>query len=87
MTKNVLGIENPVSVNGLTIIPVVKLSLNYSFAAGISVFSTKQPIAAVIVSPSQKRAFRVTGEEIPLEQLIKEIPGIKETLEKIQPSL
>lgn len=87
MTKTVLDIDNPVAVKGFTIIPVVKLSLHYSFAAGIWVFSTKQPIAAVIISPSQKRAINMAGEEIPLEQLIQEVPNIKETLKGIQPSL
>lgn len=84
MTNTVLGIDNPVSVNGFTIIPVVKLSIHYSFSAGVSIFSTRQPIAAVIISSSQKRAISITGEEMSLEGLIQEIPGIKETLEKIQ---
>jgi uncharacterized spore protein YtfJ len=85
MTKTVLGIDKPVSVKGFTIIPVVKLSLHYSFAAGISIFSIKQPIATVIVSASQRKAISITGETISLEQLIQEVPSIKETLEEIQP--
>ncbi len=87
MIKSVLGIDDPISVKGITIIPVVKLSLHYSFTAGISIFSTKQPIAAVMVSLSQKKAFKISGEEMPLEQLIQEVPQIKETLERIQSSL
>ena len=83
MTKNILTTDNPVSVRGLTIIPVVKLSLHYSFAAGISIFSTKQPIAVVLLSQSQKKALRITGEEILLEQLMLEVPDLKETLERV----
>jgi len=85
MTKTILSTDKPVSVNGFSIIPVVKFSLHYSFAAGISIFSIKQPIAVVIVSPSQIKAISITGETIALEQLIQEVPSIKETLEEIQP--
>ena len=87
MTKNILTTDNPVSVRGLIIIPVVKLSLHYSFAAGVSVFSTKQPIAVVLVAQSQKKALRITGEEVPLKQLMLEVPDLKETLERITPVL
>jgi uncharacterized spore protein YtfJ len=87
MTKSVLTIDNPVSVKGLTIIPVVKLSLHYSFTAGISIFSIKQPIAAIIISPLQRKALRITGEEIPLEQLLQEVPEIVKALERVQPAL
>jgi uncharacterized spore protein YtfJ len=87
MTKNVLTIDNPVSVKGLTIIPVVRFSLHYSFTPCISVFSIKQPIAAIVISPLQRKALRITGEEIPLEQLLQEVPEIKKTLEKIPPAL
>lgn len=87
MIKNVIGIDDPVSVRGTTIIPIVKLSLHYSSKAGVSIFSTRQPIAAMIISPSQKKALRITGEEVPLEQLMQEFPEIKKTLEKFQPDL
>jgi uncharacterized spore protein YtfJ len=43
----------------------------------------KQPVAVVAISVSGKRAFRVTGEEVSMEELIQEVPGIKETLEGI----
>jgi hypothetical protein len=36
-----------------------------------------------VVSPSEKRAFRITGEEVPLDQLIKEVPAIKELIRQI----
>lgn len=81
MEKSVVSLDNPISIRGLTVIPVVKFSLNYSFAAGIAVMSTKQPVAAVIISPSQKKAFRMTGEEVSLEQLATEFPAIREPLE------
>jgi len=38
-------------------------------------------VAVVVVSPQAKRAFRITGEEVSLEELIKEAPNLKEMLE------
>jgi len=84
MEKKEVKIGNPVTVAGVTLIPVVKVSLNYWRGNGsVSFFGAKQPIGVVVVSPSAKRAFRITGEEVPLDQLIQEVPGIKEVLEGI----
>lgn len=87
MEKKEVGIGKPVSVAGLTLIPVVQVLLNYwSGKGGASFFSVKQPVAVVIVSPSAKKAFRVTGEEVSLDQLAQEFPNIKATLEEISSS-
>jgi len=85
MEKNEVVIEKPVAVAGITLVPVTKLSLTYwRGKRGFSCFSVKQPVGVVVVSQSAKRAFRITGEEISLDQLITEAPGIKEALEGIQ---
>ena len=84
MEKKEVKIGNPVTVAGVTLIPVVKVSLNYWRGNGsVSFFGAKQPIGVVVVSQSAKRAFRITGEEVPLDQFIQEVPGIKEVLEGI----
>ena len=83
MEKKEIGIDTPVAVAGVTVIPITEFSLNYWHRnSGISFFGVKKPISVVVVSPSSKKAFRVTGEEVPLEQLIQEVPGIKEMLEE-----
>ena len=65
-------------------IPVTKVSLNCQRSGGrISLFGLKQPVSVVVASPSQKRAFRVTGEEIPLGQLMQEVPAVKEVVQGI----
>ena len=84
MEKKEVAIGTPVTIAGLTLVPVVQVLLNYWHGrSGTSYFGTKQPMALVIVSPSAKRAFRITGEEISVDQLLKEAPEIKETLEGI----
>ncbi len=84
MEKKEVEIGSPVTVAGVTLIPLIKVSLNYWRRNGsLSFLGVKQPIGVVIVSPSAKRAFRITGEEVPLDQFIQEVPGIKEVLEGI----
>lgn len=84
MEKKEVRIDTPVAIAGVTLIPVTEVSRNYWHGkSGISFFGVKQPIGVVVVSQSTKRAFRVSGEEVPLDQFIQEIPAIKEILEKI----
>ncbi len=84
MEKKEVEIGNPVTIAGVTLIPVIKVSLNYWRRNGnLSFFGVKQPIGVVVVSPSAKRAFRITGEEVPLDQFIQEVPSIREELEGI----
>lgn len=84
MEKKEVGTESPLAVAGVTLIPVARISLNYRHGnSGISFFGVKQPVAVVVVSGSTKRAFWTTGEEVPLDQLIQELPDIKEILDRI----
>ena len=84
MEKNEIVIENPVAVAGITLVPVTELSLNHWRGKhSLLCFGIKQPVGVVVISPSAKRAFRITGEEISLKELITEAPGIKEVLEGI----
>lgn len=65
-------------------IPVTKVSLNCQRSSGsISLFGLKQPVSVVVASPSEKRAFRITGEEVPLDQLIQEVPAVKEVVQGV----
>ena len=81
MEKKEVEIGSPVAVRGVTLIPVTKVSLNsWRRKGSISSFGIKQPVSVVVVSPSEKRAFRITGEEVPLDRFIREAPDIKEIL-------
>jgi len=83
MEKKEVAINNPIAVAGLTIIPVVHVSLNYWLHnGGASFFGVKQPDAVIVVSPAEKRAFRITGEEVSIDQLVEEATDIKEILER-----
>ena len=84
MEKKEVEIGNPMTIGGVTLIPVIELSLNYWHGGGrFSCFGIKQPVSVVVVSSSGKRAFRASGEEVPFDQFIQETPGIREVLETI----
>ncbi len=77
MEKRTVAIGNPIVIGELTLIPIARVSVNCAPSkAGISFFAAKQPVAVVVVSASAKKAFRITGEEISIDQLIQEIPDI-----------
>ena len=84
MEKEKIIIEAPFAAAGVTIVPIAKTSLNCWQRKGrLAFFATKQPVSLVVVSPQARRAFQIDGEEISLDQLMKEVPGMKEILDSI----
>lgn len=84
MEKKEVTTVNSVTVAGLTLIPVSKVTMNcWHGKRGIIFTGSKQPDSIIIATPSAKRAFRITGEEITLDQLAQEIPDIMEKLAEI----
>ena len=78
MEKKEIEIGSPLKVRGVTIIPVIKSSLHcWRYRASISFSGIKQPVSVVVVSPSKKKALRITGEEVSLDQLIQEVPAVE----------
>jgi hypothetical protein len=83
MEKKRVIIGSPVAIAGITLILVTKLSLSCQpSGSSIFFFGLKQPVSLVMASPSTKKAFDITGKEIPLDQLILEAPGLAGILEK-----
>jgi len=81
MEKKKITVDEPVSVAGLTIVTVNQISINLGARGpGAAVMAFKRPLAIVVFSPLKKRAFRITGEEVSLEELIQQIPDLKKLL-------
>ena len=84
MEKEEIRIEPPFAIAGVTLVPIAKASLNHwQSKGGLSFFGTKQPVNLLVVSPQAKKAFRINGEEISLDELTKKVPGIEEMLKEI----
>ena len=78
MEKKKIVIEQAVNLTGFSIIPVVEVTLKYSEnKKGAFYFYSKRPSAIIVSSKSGGKAIRITGEEISLAQLIKDIPSIE----------
>ena len=77
-------IDNPVTVAGITLIPIATASSSYWCRKhGLAYFGIKQPLSIAVITRSEKKAFRMTGEEIPFDRLIREVPDIQETLAQV----
>jgi hypothetical protein len=78
-----ITVSSPVAIAGITLILVIKLSLNCQ-GAGSNIFFSghKQPVNVVVASPSMKKAFNIDGDEIPIGSLLQEVPDLAGMLEK-----
>lgn len=84
MEKKEVAIGSPMAIAGITLIPTTEVRLNYwQGKGGISFFGVKQPVSIVVISSLEKKAFKVSGEEVSLDELIQEVPKIKELLDTI----
>ena len=84
MEKQEIETGNPITTAGVTLIPVIKVSQHYwCHSRGISCFGVKQPLCVIVVSRSGRKALRISGEEVPLEELMPEVPAIRELLNRM----
>lgn len=80
-----IGTADAVTISGVTLVPVTKVSLNCQrIGNSISCFGTKQPSSVVVVSQTTRRAFNITGEEVSLDHVLQETPGLKELVKRLQ---
>ncbi|MDH3600702.1 MAG: hypothetical protein OEU26_13800 [Candidatus Tectomicrobia bacterium] len=88
MEKTEVTIDDPIVLDGLTIIPVVSLSLNgWHLDHFTTVCGVKNLVAFLLISPAERKAYRASGEELSTDQLIEELPDLKEILERFESAL
>jgi len=82
MEKKEVTVINPVAVGAITVIPVATVTTEFRHGRrGTACSGSIRPESVVIVMPSGNRAFRITGEEIALEELVMEQPGVAAVLD------
>lgn len=82
MEKTEIYAELPAVVSGVTIIPVVKVTSICRSKRRVASFSgLKHPVGVIIISSHYQKSFDMSGEEVPLEHFIQEVPGLKMILE------
>ena len=84
MEKEELRIDSPVSINGITLIPIVK-AIRYCWHIddSLSGWGSKQPMSIVIVMGEDTRAFRINGEEVSIEEMEYEVAGLSDALKSL----
>ena len=83
MAKINIEIEEPRSVSGFTLVPIVEIRISmYRGAAGIYYTYSRKPLAVIFISSDCCKALAASGEEFPLDSLRKEIPGLSALLER-----
>lgn len=76
--------DPPVAIGDLILVPLAKVSYTKRISGRSAIFiASKAPEAIVIVAPWGKKAILISGEEVPLEEIQKEVPGLEEMLEGI----
>ena len=84
MEKKEITVISPTTVGGTTIITVSNVKINgWLSKRGFFISGYGQLNNVIIATPSFRKAFRITGEEVPLDQLIQEHPDIQSMLEVI----
>jgi uncharacterized spore protein YtfJ len=84
METKKLEVGDRITLGDTCIIPVTEFILSYGTGAKhLAAFGLKRPVAVLVVTSSGPRAFRISGQAVPLEELIKELPEIRETLAAI----
>jgi hypothetical protein len=43
----------------------------------------KHPVAIIAITGGQKKVFRISGEEIAIDELSKEFPSVKKAIESV----
>jgi hypothetical protein len=77
MEKKKLVMEGPISMGTFTLLSVSETTCIGEQIGGMVLFRfSKTPIAVVVISPTERRAFRITGEDISLAALAAEIPDV-----------
>ncbi len=68
-------VSGPLSVAGVQVIPVSRMSLHHRRRGGtFFILAVSTPLSVIVVTPVGKKAFRMTGEEVSPEELEQECP-------------
>jgi len=74
-------IEGAISEGAFTFLPVSKtICRGEQIGQTAFIFAAKIPVAIVVLSPTWKKAFRISGEEISLDTLAAEVPDLWEAI-------
>jgi len=81
MQKELVGCEKKREIMGLKLIPVVRSTITWvKLGETVAFYAFREPVYLLIETALGVRIWRVTGEEISLQQACSEYPSIREDL-------
>ncbi|MBN1689774.1 MAG: hypothetical protein JW901_01985 [Dehalococcoidia bacterium] len=88
MRKELVSCEEAREVSGVKLTPVVRSILTWADIGGtVSFYACRQPAYLLVERYPDVRVLRASGEEITLQQVYSECPGIREALVERFPGL
>jgi hypothetical protein len=84
MEKKEIKAESKLSVGGVTLVPIVESACaGWRMGEVVSFTGYKTPLAVVVFAGGLKKVFRITGEEITIDELVKEFPSVKAAIDNL----
>ena len=81
METEEIKVGQHITVGEITLLPIIRTSVSCrDVNGGIVCSGSKNLVGIVIVSPKEKRAINVNGEEVPVHQYMELVPELKELL-------
>jgi hypothetical protein len=79
MEKREIKIDDALHIDGFILVPILETSLLYRYQnSTFSFFYSRNPVIVLVISEHFKKAFHISGKELPLEELCGLIPDIAE---------
>jgi hypothetical protein len=84
MENKEIKAEGKLSVGGVTLVPVVESACaGWQFGETVSVSGYKRPLVIIVLAAGLKKAYRITGEELTTDELVKEFPSVKAAIDSL----
>jgi len=85
MERKKLTIGNLLETNGITIIPLISISVSCNrLNRNLYFYGSIYPQYIVLVNDDGIKSFTINGEDVSLVQLIKEIPELRAVLDSTE---
>lgn len=82
MEKREIKIDTALNIHGLTLIPVIEISLQHRYYNNfLSCYYSRSPVIVLIVTAQTAKALHISGKELPLKELCRLVPEIAEIVD------
>ena len=70
-----------ITIGQVTVVPVVRTTVcGDNKGSGFTVFGAREVLGIMVASPDGVRAIDISGEEVPIEKYLRQVPQLAEVL-------